>query len=91
MRGIWTYNAPDIQSEKYPVMARARPGTVDQNLDPANAERTYAVKQSDLPLHCPMPGSYLWNSHPKVYLPIEKSGQAVCPYCSANYQLVDDE
>ena len=28
---------------------------------------------ADLPLSCPMPGMYLWNSHPRVYLPIESS------------------
>jgi len=29
----------------------------------------------------------LWNSHPKVYLPIEASGSAKCPYCGAQYVL----
>ena len=71
-------------------MARARPGNINENLEPANAEKAYRVTRTDLPLHCPMPGSYLWNSHPKVYLPIEKTGHAVCPYCSASYVLVDD-
>jgi len=33
---------------------------------------------------------YLWNSHPKVYLPIEDSGHAKCPYCGASYTLIDD-
>lgn len=68
---------------------RERSGTVKEYLDAANAETTYRVTPKDLPLHCPMPGSYLWNSHPKVYLPIEKTGQAKCPYCSASYELVD--
>jgi uncharacterized Zn-finger protein len=36
-----------------------------------------------------MPGMYLWNSHPKVYLPIEKTGTAKCPYCGAVYTLAD--
>jgi uncharacterized Zn-finger protein len=34
-----------------------------------------------------MPGMYLWNSHPKVYLPIEATGEAKCPYCGAEYYL----
>jgi uncharacterized Zn-finger protein len=34
-----------------------------------------------------MPGMYLWNSHPKVYLPIEATGEAKCPYCGADYFL----
>lgn len=54
-----------------------------------NAENRYEVDHSDLPLSCPMPGMYLWNSHPKVYLPIEKTGQAKCPYCGADYVLKD--
>jgi uncharacterized Zn-finger protein len=33
---------------------------------------------------------YLWNSHPKVYLPIEATGEAKCPYCSSAYRLVED-
>ena len=54
-----------------------------------NAENRYEVSAGDLPLSCPMPGMYLWNSHPKVYLPIEETGEASCPYCSARYRLVD--
>lgn len=72
-------------------MARARHGTVKQALEPANAEKVYRVSRSDLPLHCPRPESYLWNSHPKVYLPIEQTGESKCPYCSASYVLVDEE
>ena len=56
---------------------------------PANAENRYTVSRSDLPLSCPMPGMALWNSHPKVYLPIEASGSAKCPYCGAIYTLAD--
>ena len=52
-----------------------------------NAENRYTVTRSQLPLSCPMPGMYLWNSHPKVYLPIEKTGEAKCPYCGADYTL----
>jgi uncharacterized Zn-finger protein len=69
----------------------AKAGTVDQKLIPANAQNRYAVHRNDLPLSCPMPGMYLWNSHPKVYLPIEATGDAKCPYCGAEYVLTDDE
>ena len=41
----------------------------------------------DLPLACPMPEMYLWNSHPRVYLPVEQTGWAKCPYCGAEYTL----
>jgi len=36
-----------------------------------------------------MPGMYLWNSHPKVYLPVQVSGEAKCPYCGAQYHMAD--
>jgi len=65
----------------------ARAGTIDQNLIPANAQHKYGVRLKDLPLSCPMPGMYLWNSHPKVFLPIEETGEAKCPYCGAQFQL----
>ena len=37
-----------------------------------------------------MPEMAVWNAHPRVYLPIEKTGHALCPYCGAQYELVDD-
>lgn len=55
----------------------------------ANLAKRYDVRRSDLPLSCPMPDMALWNSHPRVYLPIEQSGKAKCPYCGAEFQLVD--
>ena len=54
-----------------------------------NAESRYEISRADLPLHCPMPGMSLWNSHPKVYLPVEQTGTAKCPYCGAEYVLRD--
>ena len=56
----------------------------------SNAANKYEVTRSDLPLHCPMPGMSLWNSHPQVYLPIEEqNGEARRPYCGAVYTLKD--
>ncbi|HET9679062.1 MAG TPA: zinc-finger domain-containing protein [Gammaproteobacteria bacterium] len=54
-----------------------------------NAQKRYEISRADLPLHCPLPTSSLWNSHPQVYLPIEEAGRARCPYCSAEYVLID--
>ena len=54
-------------------------------------QRHYDVTRADLPLSCPMPSMRLWDAHPRVYLPIEKTGHAVCPYCEAHYSLVDDD
>jgi len=56
---------------------------------PPNTSNYYEVTRSDLPLHCPLPGMSLWNSHPKVYLAIEKTGDAKCSYCGAVFRLVD--
>ncbi len=52
-----------------------------------NAQHHYEVTVADLPLACPMPGMHLWNSHPRVFLAIEQTGLAKCPYCSAEYTL----
>lgn len=57
------------------------------DLRTANAQNQYTVTPRDLPLACPMPDMTLWNSHPRVYLPIEATGFAKCPYCGAEYTL----
>ena len=54
---------------------------------PANTQNRYEVTTADLPLSCPESGMTLWNSHPRVYLPIEQSGWAKCGYCGAEYTL----
>jgi uncharacterized Zn-finger protein len=58
-------------------------------LETASVQAEYEVTQADLPLSCPMPNQKLWNAHPRVYLPIDKSGEERCPYCGALYRLVD--
>ena len=45
------------------------------------------VTAEDLPLHCPMASMKLWNTHPRVYIPIEETGEAKCPYCGTIYKL----
>lgn len=55
----------------------------------SSAQAIVLVKREELPLSCPRPGDELWNMHPRVYLPIEKTGEAVCPYCGAHYRLAD--
>ncbi|EDN66791.1 conserved hypothetical protein [Beggiatoa sp. PS] len=58
-----------------------------------NNQKTYEVTKNDLPLHCPMPSMSLWNSHPRVFLPIEESteGKIKCPYCGADYVLAHQQ
>jgi uncharacterized Zn-finger protein len=62
--------------------------TGERELAPPNSQNRYEVTVADLPLSCPMPAMSLWNSHPRVYLPIEATGWAKCPYCSAEFVLV---
>ena len=79
VRGYNRANTP--RSGDSPMAATARP------LIEPNAQNQYDVTAEDLPLCCPMPQMYLWNSHPRVYLPIEATGWAKCPYCGAEYTL----
>lgn len=50
-------------------------------------ETVFHIKKDQLPLHCPLPEMSLWNQHPRVYLPIENSGKAKCPYCGSEFIL----
>lgn len=50
-------------------------------------QRQIEITEDDLPLHCPLPSMRLWNSHPRVFLPIEAIGEALCPYCGTRYIL----
>ena len=54
-----------------------------------NDQKHYVISKNDLPLHCPMDNMSRWNSHPQVFLPIEETGRAKCPYCGAEYELKD--
>ncbi|MEE9358452.1 zinc-finger domain-containing protein [Candidatus Vondammii sp. HM_W22] len=57
--------------------------TIDQSVE------TIKVHQNDLPLCCPGKQTDAAEIHPRVFLPIEKTGLAVCPYCGASYELAD--
>ena len=67
----------------------AKAAVQQEGLQTPNAKRHYHVTRKDLPLHCPMDGMSLWNSHPRVFLPIEDTGEVECPYCSTIYTLVE--
>ena len=45
------------------------------------------VEAKDLPIFCPNPRMPLWSSHPRVFLDIEETGRASCPYCGTRYRL----
>ena len=58
---------------------------------PSELDRKFvSVTGADLPLHCPLPSQKLWNTHPRVYLPIEATREARCPYCGTLYRLSGD-
>ena len=58
---------------------------------------TVELKAADLNGHggvfCPNPKAdmKLWNSHPKVYVDVAKTGKAKCPYCGTVYKLAAGE
>jgi uncharacterized Zn-finger protein len=41
----------------------------------------------DLPAFCPNPKMTLWNHHPRVFLDVVPTGEAMCPYCGTRYRL----
>ncbi len=61
---------------------------IQSGLAKPNEKNQYDVKQEDLPVHCPMPGTSLWNSHPQVFIAFDKQGNGKCPYCGAEYHLM---
>ena len=50
-------------------------------------QRYVEVTAQDLPLYCPTPEMSLWQAHPRVFIPVEKTGEARCPYCSTLYKF----
>ena len=41
----------------------------------------------ELPAFCPNPAMPVWNHHPRVFLDVASSGEAMCPYCGTVYRL----
>ncbi len=61
----------------------------DNNSQTKDDQSPVKVKREDLPAYCPTESMGLWNSHPRVYIPLEESPQANCPYCGTEFVLVD--
>ena len=80
----WRWQHHDIKDEKV-FMSQENSGT-DKPIQP-NEKNHYEITETDIPLHCPMDGMSLWNSHPKVYLSLNEHGKAKCPYCGADYTM----
>ncbi|MCB1754630.1 MAG: zinc-finger domain-containing protein [Gammaproteobacteria bacterium] len=63
--------------------------TANEPRDTGRQSAVIEVSRADLPVHCPLDDSKLWNSHPRVFIPLEAGGEAACPYCGTRYKLVD--
>ena len=63
---------------------------MSESKEPACTQKNYVVHKHELPLSCPTNAMKLANAHPKVYLPIEKTGIEVCPYCGSRFVLQND-
>lgn len=50
-----------------------------------DTSRQVEVTETDLPLHCPTAAAPLWARHPRVFLDVEATGKALCPYCGTRY------
>jgi uncharacterized Zn-finger protein len=59
----------------------------DTNSGTEGDARIVQISAAELPLHCPLPSAQLWNSHPRVFLAIESTGEVLCPYCGTLYRL----
>lgn len=54
-----------------------------------NSQKRHTVRLDELPMSCPLPSMELWNSHPRVYLPLEAERECQCPYCGTLFVLED--
>ncbi len=50
-------------------------------------QKPQIVKTSDAPFSCPPRSVDATFLHPRIYLNLSKTGEAVCPYCSTKYVL----
>lgn len=56
---------------------------------PEQSSEKIQLSRHELPLYCPRAEVPLWSAHPRVYLPIEETGEEICPYCSTHFILKD--
>ena len=53
----------------------------------AAAADAVLIDPKELPAFCPNKAMPLWSSHPRVFLELESTGEASCPYCGTRYRL----
>ena len=71
----------DLSSIFFPDMSPASTPSHSSHSSPVE------ITAADLPLHCPRSNAQVWNLHPRIFLDVAHTGEAVCPYCSAHYVL----
>lgn len=54
---------------------------------PGSEPSAVTLEGKDLPAFCPNPRMALWNHHPRVFLDVVPTGEAMCPYCGTRYRL----
>jgi uncharacterized Zn-finger protein len=62
---------------------------MNQEKAQSGAEQVVKLTRADLPAYCPTESMGLWNSHPRVYIPLEETPVACCPYCGTRFELID--
>lgn len=69
-------------------MSAADSSNQSSKSEQSSTDAVILVTKDDLPLHCPTADdSPLWSSHPRVFIPVEESGEASCPYCGNRFRL----
>jgi len=58
---------------------------------PLKEPHVVELRARDLPAFCPNPAMPVWNHHPRVFLDVASTGQAMCPYCGTVYRLKSGE
>jgi uncharacterized Zn-finger protein len=48
------------------------------------------VSKDALPACCPPKDQAHWNMHPRVYLALDSTGAADCPYCGNHFELIKE-
>jgi len=81
------FNAPFFKFAKSELNHKEKKMIAQTKQATPNAKNTYEVSEFDVPVHCPMPGTSLWDSHPQVFIAFDKKGDGKCPYCGAQYHI----
>ena len=53
-------------------------------------QQRVVIGADDVPLQCPRQGERAWDGHPRVFIPIRRGGEEICPYCGTLYLFPDE-